>query len=236
MLTAHAVVRIERSSRYLVQLCRHAGAMGDTSGHRLRIHGGGEARHKVRLHAEYSETHRIITVAPWGRCTLQASPEALMLCIEAPDGDSLRRLQGVVTSNLERFGRRDRLTVSWQQPIATAARPGDIDPAQQPRPRQAAQRAARGRCTTVVLASAGVLGMALVVAVHLGLSAAMVAASRWVGWTAVSLVVVPVVAVGGHAVAVTLLGRRALTIRRKINSSSVRDDRQTSQPDQPQRC
>lgn len=57
MLTAHAVVRTDRSSRYLVQLCRHASAMGDTSGHRLLIHGDGDARHKMRLHAEYSDTH-----------------------------------------------------------------------------------------------------------------------------------------------------------------------------------
>jgi hypothetical protein len=223
MVTAHAAVRTERASRYLVQLCRHADALGDTSGHRLRIHGGGEARHKVRLHAEYSDTHGIVTVAPWGRCTLQANPDTLMVCIEATDEDSLRRLQGVLTSNLERFGRREHLTVSWQQPVAPAARPGDIDPAQQSRPGQAAQRAGQGQCTTVVLASVGVLGVALVVAVHLGLGAAVVAASRWMGWTAVGLVVVPVVAVVGHAVAVTLLGRRALATRRKINSRRPRD-------------
>jgi len=39
-----------------------------------------------------------------------------MLRVEAADEDNLRRLQDLIASRLERFGRRDRLTVTWQRP------------------------------------------------------------------------------------------------------------------------
>jgi hypothetical protein len=229
MLTAYAQVQTARARRYLVQLCRHAAVMGAASGHRRHSHAGGDAlaHHQVQVHAEYSDTGGTVTVAPGGRCTLQASPDALMLCIEATDEDNLRRVQEVITGTLERFGRRDRLTVAWQPPAAPAAPPGAIDPAQELHPVSAAQAApaGRGRRTRVVFATAGALGVALAVAVHAGLGAAVTAASRWVSWTAVGLVIVPVVVVLGHAAAVSLLGVRLLTTRRKVNATSARDDR-----------
>ncbi len=68
----------------------------------------------------------------------------------------------------------------------------------------------------MVLASAGALGVILMVAVHLGLGGALLATSRWLGWTAIGLVVVPMVVVLGHAlVPVTLIGLRHRAARRR---------------------
>jgi hypothetical protein len=50
----------------------------------------------------------------WGRWTMRASPGLLTLRAEAADEDSLRRIQDLLTARLQRFGRRERLTVNWQ--------------------------------------------------------------------------------------------------------------------------
>jgi len=217
MLTAQAQVQTERSSRYLVQLCRHAAAMGDTRGHWKHV-GDSMAGHEVQLHAEWSDTHGTLVFAPVGRCTLQASSDALLLCIEATDEDNLRRSQEVITRNLERFGRRDHLTVTWRQGGEPAARPVDTDPRKEPRTVPAAHAAPtyRGHHTTMVLATAGVLGIALAMVVHLGLGTAVLGTSRWWGWTAVGLVV-PVAVILGHVVVpMAVFGVRKLATRRNI--------------------
>ena len=229
MLTAQAQVKTHRSSRYLVQLCRHAAAMGDIDGDRPRTHGGSAAPagHEVQLQAEWSDTHGTVSFAPRGRCTLQASEDTLTLRVEATDEGTLRRLQEVLTRNLERFGRRDRLTVAWQQPVTPAVRPGDADPVPEPHPGPAAPvaLARRGHRTTMVLATAGALGCALAVAVHLGLGAAVLAAWHWWGWTAVGLVVTPVVVILSHAVVpMAVLGMVRPATRRRAYLTSVRDN------------
>jgi hypothetical protein len=65
----------------------------------------------------------------WGRCTLRAEPAILTLHAEAPDEELLRRLQERVAERLERFGRRDHLTVTWMPSHGAA----------EPRPRQSAR-------------------------------------------------------------------------------------------------
>src|SRR5262245_8360064 len=65
MLTSQTTIEIDRPSRYLVQLCRHAAAMGKTGGgHRPRNHAGGTAlaRGDLQVHAENDETHGVITI------------------------------------------------------------------------------------------------------------------------------------------------------------------------------
>jgi hypothetical protein len=225
MLTAQAQVKTERPSRYLVQLCRHAGRHGHhprpPAGPSCRRWGAGPPRIAVtRRLLQHPRDHHF---RPLGSVHPTGHPDILTLCLEATDEDKLQRLQEVITRNLERFGRREHLTVTWQQPVPTAACPGAADPAQELHPVPAAQTG-RGRRTTVVLAAAVVLGVALAVVTHLGMGAAVLAAWRWVGWTAVGLVAIPVVAVVGHAVVVTVLGVRALAIRRRLHIS--RSDQQ----------
>lgn len=112
MPTAEARIETERPSRYLVQLCRHANAMSETEGHGHRTHAG-SPRPDVR--AEWSETRGLIRFDPWGECTIEATATTLVLRIEAAGEDGLRRIQEVVTADLGRFGRRDRLAVSWHE-------------------------------------------------------------------------------------------------------------------------
>jgi hypothetical protein len=68
----------------------------------------------VARHTEASQTDGIIDFG-WGRCTLHATDEELVLHAEADDPQQLQRLQDGIARRLESIGRRDRLTVTWQQ-------------------------------------------------------------------------------------------------------------------------
>ena len=45
---------------------------------------------------------------------MQAFPGRLTVRAEAADQESLRRIQDLLTSRLLKFGRRENLTVDWQ--------------------------------------------------------------------------------------------------------------------------
>ena len=60
----------------------------------------------------------------WGTCTMQATPGTLTLRAEAADEESLMRVQGIIARDIERFGKRNQLTVSWQPAPAPSAQPG----------------------------------------------------------------------------------------------------------------
>jgi len=51
----------------------------------------------------------------WGHCILQSTSDTLTIRIEAADKDRLRKIQDLLTADLERFGQRDNLKVTWQQ-------------------------------------------------------------------------------------------------------------------------
>lgn len=114
-LVAEARVETERSSRYLIQRCRH-------------VHKAGRAYPQMQAHVEWSDDRGMISF-DWGRCTLGALPGVLTLQAEAPDEDTLRRLEHSVGDHLERIGRRDRLRVTWTLPESageeTAEHPAD---------------------------------------------------------------------------------------------------------------
>jgi hypothetical protein len=107
MLIAEARVETERSSRYLAQLCGHIDKASQTSP-------------QMEAHVEWFEDHGTIDFG-WGRCTLRADPGALTVRAEAPDGESLQQLQDRLAERLERFGRRDHLTVTWTAPRVGSA-------------------------------------------------------------------------------------------------------------------
>ena len=50
----------------------------------------------------------------WGQWTMRALPGLLAVRAEAADQESLRRIQDLLTARLEKFGRREHLTVDWQ--------------------------------------------------------------------------------------------------------------------------
>ena len=121
MPTAEARIRTDRASRYLAQLCRHASQMGRPMRHRLRVHDRGDAPPEVQ-HVEWSDTYGIVSLS-WGQWTMQATPDTLAVRAEAADEDNLRRIQDLVAERLGRFGRRDHLAVSWQQPRSAGQPP-----------------------------------------------------------------------------------------------------------------
>jgi hypothetical protein len=120
MLTNEARIQTEHPGRYLARLCRHA----DSIGHKLvQLHpGNAQARPEVK-HVEWSDTAGTLTLN-WGTCTMQAGPDTLTVRAEAATEEDLQRIQDLMTRNLERFGRRDHLSVTWPRPQAPAAQAG----------------------------------------------------------------------------------------------------------------
>jgi hypothetical protein len=126
MLTTETRIETTNASPYLVHLCRHATKIGK---HLRRGHmRGGHARPEV-LGVEFSDTHGTLDLS-WGRCVLDADPEALTVRIEAATEEHLRGIQNIISADLERFGHRDNLTVSWQH-ASTGQRAGDDGDAEQ---------------------------------------------------------------------------------------------------------
>jgi hypothetical protein len=123
MLTAEAHVQTEDPSRYLVQLCRHAQQVHRMR-HRPRDHDGDDAQLPPKvLHVEWSETRGILSFG-WGQCTLQANADLLTLRAEAADEENLQRVQDIVGRDIERFGKRDHLTVTWKRSGAPTSTSG----------------------------------------------------------------------------------------------------------------
>lgn len=116
MPSAEATITTDQPGRYLVQLCRHANGIG----HQLRqLHGpgphGGDTgpRPEVR-HVEYTDTDGVLDLS-WGRCTLHADTGALGVRVDAADDQNLTLIQRRIASDLERFGHREHLTVTWRR-------------------------------------------------------------------------------------------------------------------------
>ncbi len=114
MPAAEADVETEHPSRYLVQLCLHAQQVHRLR-HQPRTHDGGDGQPPPEVqHVEWSETRGMLRFS-WGQCTMQAAPGTLTLRAEAPDEESLQRVQDIVARDIERFGKRNHLTVNWHR-------------------------------------------------------------------------------------------------------------------------
>lgn len=90
-LTSQADVATDKPVPYMRQLCKHFG-------------------HKVD--AAFDDDSGYIQFES-GRCDLRAGDGELHLTVSADDEENRERLRNVVGSHLERFGRRDELSVSW---------------------------------------------------------------------------------------------------------------------------
>jgi hypothetical protein len=84
-------VRTDKPIAYMRQLCKHFG-------------------HKVD--ASFGEDNGYIQFE-FGRCELHASDGALRLEVSAAGRENHERMERVIGSHLERFGRRDELSVAW---------------------------------------------------------------------------------------------------------------------------
>ena len=115
MLMVEARIETEQSTRYLVRLCTHAASMGRTQGHGIRVHRNEAlSRGEVEVQAQWSDTHGTVTFSPGGRCDLEATTTALLLRIEAADEEQLRRIQDIVTRDLDRFSGSEQLAIHWR--------------------------------------------------------------------------------------------------------------------------
>jgi hypothetical protein len=90
---SRAEVATDKPVAYMRQLCKHFG-------------------HKVD--ASFGDESGYIQFE-FGRCELQANGQTLTLDVSAADGENHERMERVIGSHLERFGRRDNLSVTWQE-------------------------------------------------------------------------------------------------------------------------
>jgi hypothetical protein len=116
MPIAEARIRTDRASRYLTQLCKHTVRLSSLApGHRHDRRGGHDEAQATAIprHAECSDTDGRIAFDQ-GRCTLHATSEELILLVEADDQRQLRLIQEGLSARLQRIGKRDQLTLTWQ--------------------------------------------------------------------------------------------------------------------------
>lgn len=118
MRTAESRIETAQASRYLTQLCQHAKKFSSKFGHgHLRaLHGGGGGPRPEIRQVDSTDTDGTLTLS-WGTCTLHATPDALTVHVTAETDENLVRIQELITADLERFGRREDLTVTWT-PVA----------------------------------------------------------------------------------------------------------------------
>src|SRR5262245_59348360 len=90
---SEARVATALAARYLGQLCKHFA-------HKLPVR---QTEREGRIDF------------PIGICRLEAEGDTLVLNAEAPDADSLARLEEVVARHLERFAFRDKPAIDWHR-------------------------------------------------------------------------------------------------------------------------
>lgn len=94
MKTANAHVETAKASRYLKALCNHFNR---------------------KVTAEYDDNHGSVQFG-FGRCEMDATPDALIIRVQAQDDENFARVKHVVADHLERFAVNDALQVQWVEP------------------------------------------------------------------------------------------------------------------------
>jgi hypothetical protein len=95
MTASHARISTANASRYLQQVCKHWS-------------------HKFSV--EFTPERGCVPFAEDRICRFEAEPQALIMHLEAPDDESLTRLQDVVVDHVKRFAFREDLgEVAWSR-------------------------------------------------------------------------------------------------------------------------
>jgi hypothetical protein len=95
MPSSNARVATANASRYLQQVCKHWS-------------------HKFAV--EFTSERGRVPFADARICEFEAEPQALVMHLEAPDEESLTRLQAVVVDHVKRFAFREDLgDVAWSR-------------------------------------------------------------------------------------------------------------------------
>jgi hypothetical protein len=211
MLTSEASVETSDPGRYLAQFCKHAAAMNEHAPAMFRRHAMGALGHAgggafvgggVQLSVDCSETSGVVEFTPWGKCTILVDDGKLRLRANANDTDGLRRIQDIISGDLERWGKRENLQVVWREPDALSAPAGVARPTDNPAPQNEPIGAAspNSRQRRLMLTAAGGVGIALILLAHLTLAGAATVIPLWLGWTAAGVLLVPAAVVALHAV------------------------------------
>lgn len=95
MYTSHARVVTDAAPRYAKQLASHFGR-------KIPVEEAPDGGH----HLTFQETVAV----------LQPADDHLLIRVSAPNASALASIQDVLGSHLERFGRRNELTVPWEAP------------------------------------------------------------------------------------------------------------------------
>jgi hypothetical protein len=143
MPAAEARIPTPHAGRYLARLGQHADKMGRRLRHQPRSHASGGAPPAIR-HAQWSDTDATLALDR-GQCALHAEPGLLTLRAEADSEDNLTQIQDLIAGRLQKFGRREHLTVTWRPAHAPAAHrtapPGPpTEPQTQGSPRRSSRR------------------------------------------------------------------------------------------------
>ncbi|GAA4127414.1 hypothetical protein GCM10022215_37860 [Nocardioides fonticola] len=169
MLRSTARIDTVRGERYRDQLARHGAGML-----RKAREEGGAGMPPIR---ETSTVEGAVVLdLAWGRCTVRAEPDALVLVAEAATAADLERIQAGVGSRVTRIGRRDGLTATWSAVEGDPASEVDSPPA---------------RHGSIIGGTAIAVILAMVIVVHLGLGAALLRA-HWAWWALLALGIVVV--------------------------------------------
>lgn len=215
MPTAEAAVPTERAGRYLVQLCRHLNSIAAMRHHHLDHHGNDRVPPTVE-HVDCSDTYGTVRFTT-GLCTLLATADRLTLRLDADDEPTLQRLRDGIARRIEKIGRRDHLTVTWQQhthsPSQAAREAPKAASALAPSWPPAGQRRRRGWLSTLGLAALA----ALIITAHFGLLGGLLAASiveKWGLALIAALITVKILIAGLHLLAGGIALRRGITPNR----------------------
>jgi hypothetical protein len=157
----------------------------------------------VQLSVECSETSGVVEFTPWGRCTISVDGDSrLLLRADANDAGDLQRIQGVISSDLERWGRRENLKVAWREPESLSAPSAVANPSHNPVPQKPPPRTRSSdtRHRRLMLSAAGGVGVVLIVLAHLTVAGAASVFPLWLGWTTAGVLFIPAIVLALHAV------------------------------------
>lgn len=123
MPAAETSIPTDRAAVYLTRLCGHAAKMSAAAGrlhHRPRGRAGGGPPQFKQVQQAGDEATVILDCGQW---TMHAGPGQLSIRAQAPEQDSLQRIQDLLTARLLTLARREQLTFTWH-PAPDPAEPG----------------------------------------------------------------------------------------------------------------
>ncbi len=93
MLKSEAHIPTPAAERYAKQLTSHATHMGTRS--------------------EWAPPQGLVEFPQGGTCHITADPDTLILIAEATTPAQLATIQSILTANIQRFGQRQNMRVTW---------------------------------------------------------------------------------------------------------------------------